>query len=518
MRSRPDSRFILASMLAMVVLAGCGGGNANTNTGSEPVTAPAEPMAAPTPVMIAQDDGTMVAQADPVMLSAMMKTSAPGMTETTGKPPLCKVSLYSINYATLGGRNEKTDASAAIMVPSGTDTICNGARPVLLYAHGTTVEKSYNMANLRGNAEAALVAAMFAAQGYIVVAPNYAGYDTSTLSYHPFLNAQQQSTDMMDALRRARSGFAAIGARDSGKLFLAGYSQGGHVAMATQRAMQQDAVRARRLNQTPEFIVTALAGMSGPYAMAMLGDTIFNGSPNLGGTVFLPMTATSWQKSYGGLYAAPVDVYEDAYASGIESLIPSTLYTYSGLFNAGKLPEYAVFATNSLPAPSPAFVPYFGDGNLVKSSFRDTYQADAEKHPCDLNAAYPLECAPENGFRKAAVRNDLRTYVPTVPVMMCGGNEDPTVFFSSTQATALYFRLHHMVLTDLTVLDVDALPIEPYAAIKKGFSLAKTATMTAATLAGKDPATAVTNAYHGYLVPPFCNAAALRFFAAAASP
>ena len=27
---------------------------------------------------------------------------------------------------------------------------------------------------------------MFAAQGYIVVAPNYAGYDISTLGYHPY--------------------------------------------------------------------------------------------------------------------------------------------------------------------------------------------------------------------------------------------------------------------------------------------------------------------------------------------
>ena len=56
-----------------------------------------------------------------------------------------------------------------------------------------------------GNTEGALIAAMFAAQGYIVVAPNYAGYDTSTLAYHPYLNADQQSKDMMDALTAART-------------------------------------------------------------------------------------------------------------------------------------------------------------------------------------------------------------------------------------------------------------------------------------------------------------------------
>jgi dienelactone hydrolase len=46
---------------------------------------------------------------------------------------------------------------------------------------------------------------------------------------------------MIDALRAARSSFAAIGARDSGKLMVTGYSQGGYVALATQRAMQEAA-------------------------------------------------------------------------------------------------------------------------------------------------------------------------------------------------------------------------------------------------------------------------------------
>jgi acetyl esterase/lipase len=50
---------------------------------------------------------------------------------------------------------------------------------VLLYAHGTSVQTSTDMANLAAN-EPRLIAAMFAAQGYIVVAPNYVGYAGST--------------------------------------------------------------------------------------------------------------------------------------------------------------------------------------------------------------------------------------------------------------------------------------------------------------------------------------------------
>src|SRR5580698_7204508 len=51
--------------------------------------------------------------------------------------------------------------------------------------------------DIDGQLDSALVAAFYAAQGFVVVAPNYAGYAGSTLPYHPFVNALQQSADMM---------------------------------------------------------------------------------------------------------------------------------------------------------------------------------------------------------------------------------------------------------------------------------------------------------------------------------
>ena len=131
---------------------------------------------------------------------------------------------------------------------TGTDAACAGPRPVLLYSHGTSVEKSYNIAS-PSTSEAGLVAAFYAAQGWIVVTSNYVGYDASRSTYHPYLVAEQQSNDMIDALRAARKAFTGIGANDSGKLFLSGYSQGGHVSMATHKAMQT--------NYASEFKVTA---------------------------------------------------------------------------------------------------------------------------------------------------------------------------------------------------------------------------------------------------------------------
>jgi hypothetical protein len=61
----------------------------------------------------------------------------------------------------------------------------------------------------------------------------------------------------------------------------------------------------------------------------------------------------------------------------------------------------------------------------------------------------------------------------------------------------------------LTVLDVDSASggaSDPFAAVKAGFAQAK------ANAAAQGGANAVVQAYHGSLVPPFCNVAARAFF------
>src|SRR6266404_7589709 len=148
--------------------------------------------------------------------------------------PTCGVDFYHIEYNTVGGAGEPTTASGALLVPTG-GAGCWGPRPIVLYAHGTSADKTTNLADITNtnNTEGALIAAVFAAHGFIVVAPNYAGYDTSSLAYHPFLNGDQQSKDMIDALQAARTALPhtmSSATSDSGKLFISGYSQGGYVA------------------------------------------------------------------------------------------------------------------------------------------------------------------------------------------------------------------------------------------------------------------------------------------------
>jgi len=359
---------------------------------------------------------------EPAMLAEVLEKAGSTLAQFAGTPR-CTITTYSLRYSTIGGSGEPTDASTALILPSGEDPGCQGPRPVLLYAHGTSTAKDHNMARLRG--EAKLVAALFTAQGYIVVAPNYAGYDGSSLPYHPYLNAEQQSADMIDAMRAARTAMAQLKVQAAPQLFLAGYSQGGHVALATQRAMQQGS----------EFKVTAAAGLSGPYAMARFSDMVFSGQPNAGITIYLPLIATSAQRAGAAIYSKPEELYELQYASGIETLFPTRM-TRKELVKQGKLPKAALFALDSQPQGRGASV-YFSNPHLVRTSYRDAYLQDLAQHPCDDG-----DCTPANNLRKWMLKNDLRNYTPQSPLLLCGGSKDPSVPFYNATAAAEYFSEH----------------------------------------------------------------------------
>jgi hypothetical protein len=439
--------------------------------------------------------------------------------------PLCDIAVYHLEYVTVGARNEPTTGSGALMVPTGLDARCRGERPMLLYAHGTSTDRAFNIADLQDsqNAEGLLLAALFAAQGYIVVAPNYAGYDTSTLGYHAYLNADQQSKDMIDALTAARLAMPAAGAlitKDSGRLYLTGYSQGGYVAMATQRAMQANGMT-----------VTAAAPMSGPYALAAFFDAVVAGQVDGGAPVFTTLLITGYQRAYGNIYATATDVFETQYAAGIESLLPGLL-TRGDLYAQGKLPQYALFSAmppdpgyaDITPATQPArlapvFALGFGSGNLLTNSFRLDYLLDAASHP---DGGWPVAttgtaaASPGLAFRQALALNDLRNWTPTAPTLLCGGNDDPVVFWLNTQLIQNYWLARQPAMTTVSVLDIDspATAGDPYGALKGTFAIAKQAVALTAVAQGATDGgvTAVFEAYHATLVAPFCLAAVRDFF------
>jgi hypothetical protein len=388
--------------------------------------------------------------------------------------PSCGVDFYSFQYTTVGATSESATASGAIMAPTGAG--CTGPRPILLYAHGTAVTKAYNIADIadssnEGWPESALMAAFFAAHGYIVVASNYAGYDTSSLSYHPYLNADQQSKDVINALAAARSaiGGGLSGDTDNGKLFLTGYSQGGFVAMAAHRAMQAQGMT-----------VTAAAPMSGPYAILSQADAaVTYSSPSLGSTIYYPYIIDSYQHAYGNIYASVTDVFSPTYATGIDTLIPGA-YTFTTLFTSGKLPEFAVFnavtpgtgnqpSTGSASLDAAMAVPDananpigamgFGNPYLVLNTVRVAYALDSVAKPDGVvptvTNLLPPASDPAYPLRLALKKNDLRGWTPTAHVMLCGGMNDPEVFYQLNTLTMAALWTSLVGSGQVTVVDAD---------------------------------------------------------------
>ena len=111
--------------------------------------------------------------------------------------------------------------------------------------------------------------------------------------------------------------------------------------------------------------------------------------------------------------------------------------------------------------------------------------------------------------------NDLRNWLPTSPVLLCAGNEDPTVFYMNTQLMQDHWAANGATGA-IKILNVDGTVSlgDPDAALKAGFSLARQAVAAAAVAAGAtdNGTAAVIEAYHSTLVPPFCLAAANSFF------
>jgi Secretory lipase len=438
---------LTTTVLASLVLAACGSDTPPSNRG----IAIGSPSAAFTVPKAAIDAGT----------------TSTGAIALTGAA-LCDVKISSVQYYTIGGKLEDTTATTAVMVPSGTNDGCKGKRPIVVYAHGTTLDKNNDMANVAGipatattaavaaNGEAALIMAMYAAQGFIVVAPNYTGYKGSSLPYHPYLNAQAQASDVIDGLRAAKAALASLGGDASAKLFITGYSQGGHVAMATHREIQT--------YYANEFTVTSSGPMSGPYGLDRFGKQVFSaaGPINGGATFFTPLLVDSFQNSYGNIYTKPSDVYQAPFDTKAIGIFPSIDPAAAGIL------------------PANLFDIGNGSAFLIKTAFRTDVQTN-----------------PNNAYAAAGKKNDLIGWKPATPVGLCWGANDPVVFGWNSVDSAASIKALGGNVTQFNLEDATTVP----SSIKAGFDAQKTA-------AGA----AVFANYHGAIVPPFCNVIIREFF------
>ncbi|HAD10946.1 MAG TPA: hypothetical protein DCF33_00765 [Saprospirales bacterium] len=220
---------------------------------------------------------------------------------------------YQVAYTTLSVQGVPDTATGLLAIPDQPGRIY----PRLVYQHGTSGSKQdVPSVNVLSGGEG-IVGTLFAGLGYVAFLPDYLGLGPTSKGFHPYVHAASEAWAAMDMLRAGATWLEQEQVATNDQLFITGYSQGGHGAMALHRAMEQDPAE--------EFTVTAAAPLSGPYSISgvmrdlILNDTVYYYP------AYIPNTALSYQTVYGNLFTDLTDVFKPVYASMIGQFYNNTI-------------------------------------------------------------------------------------------------------------------------------------------------------------------------------------------------
>jgi len=266
--------------------------------------------------------------------------------------------------------------SALLILPVGP----NGPLPLASVQHGTMMLKT-DAPSQPGSGD--IWASVLATYGYAVVAADYLGLGSSP-GYQAYLHAKSEATCVVDALRAGKALCASNNVTLNGQLFLAGYSQGGHVTMAAHRELETF--------HTDEFTVTACAPCAGPYDLG--GATIES---------LLTDPAYPHPSYFALLLAAYLPIYQ--LGDTLEELLASP-YRTTLTTNLDGAHDWPLIEA-SMPADPIAIL-------------RPDFQADFRTNV-------------NNTFRQALIENNTFAWTPTAPMKMfhCRGDRD--VVFANAQ-------------------------------------------------------------------------------------
>lgn len=213
-------------------------------------------------------------------------------------------------------------ASALVAFPEGVPTKDLSKVPFLGLCHGTITRdahaptvalgaiKPFAVPTAASNPDGLinLLYGAVASLGYVCVLPDYVGFGASASEVHPYYHAESLARDVIDALQAAR---AATQKFTSERVYLMGYSQGGYVAMATQRALEAVPIKGLNLR-----MVVAGAGAYDVEGMrAYLVMQTSYPQPH-----YLAYVALAYQDIYGPSNVVLGDIFKAPYAARIPGL------------------------------------------------------------------------------------------------------------------------------------------------------------------------------------------------------
>lgn len=216
------------------------------------------------------------------------------------------VDAYRVSYTTTDLEGRIDTASGLILIPIN----MTGPLPKAIYQHGTVGSRNDVPSQLAGGWQLALALASY---GYITVAPDFQGLGLSR-GIHPYVHADSEALAAIDLLFALEAFMIELDTEVTlnDQLFITGYSQGGHAAMAAHRNIERD--------YSDDFTVTASAPMSGPYSISndMVQFTVGDQEYNFVG--YLAWTALSYQRAYKETFPSELsDFFKEKYIPAIDS-------------------------------------------------------------------------------------------------------------------------------------------------------------------------------------------------------
>ncbi len=145
------------------------------------------------------------------------------------------VTVYKVKYTTQY-KGEEIIASGIVALPDMSDS-----KGTLSFQHGTIAADSQAPSNSLSTNDL-LVYATVASTGLIVSIPDYIGFGSSVDVMHPYYVEALSASAVVDQLYAARELAKAEGVSVPADLYLAGYSQGGYVTMATHKYFEAQGI------------------------------------------------------------------------------------------------------------------------------------------------------------------------------------------------------------------------------------------------------------------------------------
>lgn len=214
--------------------------------------------------------------------------------------------LYRLRYWTTDPTGRFTIVSGLVAVPQDTTP-----RGIVCYQHGTETDRSTSPSS-PSLGDGVLGAAILAGGGYLFVAPDGIGLGTSK-EIDPYLYVPSEVHVTLDLLTATHTLITHLGIRWSPRLFLTGFSAGGHATLAVQRALQQTPL--------PSVQVVASAPVAGPYDLAQVSFPFALAGHSTADSAYLAELVYA----YATIYRQPLtSVLQAPYAQRIPALFDGT--------------------------------------------------------------------------------------------------------------------------------------------------------------------------------------------------